>query len=221
MADDRKPGPLGFTPASANSTGFDSGGPNTGGFTTAGPLGFDVEADPLADRIVSRVDRDWVPTPKPKNDPIKVTAADLAELADALGRLPEAGEGGGRLRADPVAVGTSAEASVKLHGNLVNRAVEWIGYSGASPAAQAHWDQVLANLKRHEQRHMEIAIEEGDALATLLVGHKIGTKPSIEDKVSDANDRMAARQRELDDDSDHGKKKGHPFGDCNIDKSIK
>ncbi|MGB7989629.1 MAG: DUF922 domain-containing protein [Candidatus Methylophosphatis roskildensis] len=221
MADDRKPGPLGFTPASANSSGFDSGGPVTGGFTSAGPLGFDVEADPLADRLITRVDRDWVPTPKPKNDPIKVTAANLADLAKALSQLPEAGEGGGRLRADAVAAGTSAEASVSLHGNLINRVVEWIGYSSASPAAQAHWDQVLANLKRHEQRHMEIAIEEGDALATLLVGHKVGSTPSVTDKVSTANDKMAARQKELDDDSDHGKRKGHPYGDCNIDTTIK
>lgn len=221
MTGERRAGPAGLTPASARTDGADSPGPDGGGFTTAGPLGFDVEADPLTDRLVSRVDCDWVPTPKPKTDPIPVTAGTLAELAAELAKLPEAGEGGGRLRADPVTSGTSSEVTVTLHGNLVNRAVEWNGYSSASAAAQAHWDMVLGNLKRHERRHMEIAIEEGNALASLLIGHKIGSKPNIEEKVTSANEKMATRQKELDDDSDHGRKKGHPYGDCNIDPSIK
>lgn len=221
MADDRRPGPLGLIPEPAAPAGFSAEGPSTGGFASAGPLGFDVEADPLTDRAVSRVDCDWIPTPKPNAEPIKVSAGNLAELAAALAPLPEAGEGGGRLRADPVKIGTSAEVTVTLHGNLVNRAVEWVGYENASAAARAHWDTVLANLKRHEQRHMDIAIEEGNALASLLIGHKIGSKPSIEDKVTAANSRMKTRQEELDTDSDHGRKKGHPYGDCNIDPSIK
>lgn len=221
MTGERRAGPVGMTPASAPSDDADSPGPDSGGFTTAGPLGFYVEADPLTDRLVSRVDCDWVPTPNPNTDPIKVSAGSLADLAAELAKLPEAGEGGGRLRADPVKTGTSAEVTVTLHGNLVNRAVEWDGYSSASAAARAHWDKVLANLKRHEKRHMDIAIEEGNALAALLIGHKIGSKPNIDDKVTAANTKMATRQKELDDDSDHGRKQGHPYGDCNIDTSIK
>lgn len=221
MAEERKPGPLGTTPASGGVSGFDEADQTAGGSTQPGPLGVDVDADPLADRAVTRVDCDWVPTPKPNTTPIEVTASNLADLAALLAKLPEAGEGGGRLRADDVKPGTSAEATVSLHGNLVNRAVKWIGYDNASAAARAHWDTVLANLKRHENRHMEIAIEEGNALASLLIGHKIGSTPTIADKVSAANDKMKKRQEELDDDSDHGKKQGHPYGDCNIDTSIK
>ena len=70
---------------------------------------------------------------------------------------------------------------------------------------------------------MEIAIEEGNALAKLLIGHKIGSTPTISDKVTTANAKMQKRQDDLDSaaESDHGRKKGHPFGDCNIDTSIK
>jgi peptide chain release factor 2 len=132
MAEERKPGPLGTTPASGGVSGFDEADQTTGGSTQPGPLGVDVDADPLADRFVTRVDCDWVPTPKPKTDPIEVTASNLADLAALLAKLPEAGEGGGRLRADDVKPGTSAEATVSLHGNLVNRAVKWIGYDNAS-----------------------------------------------------------------------------------------
>jgi hypothetical protein len=177
----------------------------------------------MAGRVVTRVERDWNPTPAPNTEPIDVRAADLNELAQALSRLPEAGEGGGGLRSDAVPSGISAEVTITLHGHLVNRAVRWIGYDNASPAAKAHWDSVLAKLKRHEQRHMDIAIEEGDALALLLVGHKIGSHPTLSDKVSAANDAIKRRQVDLDSpgESDHGRKPGHRYGDCNIDPAIK
>jgi predicted secreted Zn-dependent protease len=104
----------------------------------------------------------------------------------------------------------------------VNKIVEWVGYDAASPAAKAHWDTVLKNLKRHEKRHMDIAIEVGNDLAKLLIGHEVGSKPSIAEKTTDANTLMDTRQKEMDspNESDHGRKKGHAYGDCNIDTSI-
>ena len=50
-----------------------------------------------------------------------------------------------------------------------------------------------------------------------------------QEKMVESNQRRLAekmedatrRQKELDDDSDHGKRKGHPYGDCNIDTTIK
>lgn len=218
MAGSGVPGPWGLQADNAAPADPDTANGNS---TTAGPLGIEL-AEPMADRFVTQVDCDWVPTPKPNTDPIPVSAANLADLAVALGKLNEAGEGGGRLRVDKVPIGTSAAVTVTLHGNLVNRVVEWKGYDTASAAARAHWDKVIANLKRHEQRHMEIAIEEGNDLAKLLIGHKIGSTPTITDKVDAANTRMQQRQDVLDSaaESDHGRKKGHPFGDCNIDTTI-
>ena len=71
-------------------------------------------------------------------------------------------------------------------------------------------------------QHMEIAIEVGNELAKFLIGHEIGSKPSIVDKTTDANTRMQKLQDDMDsaNESDHGRKKGHAYGDCNIDVSI-
>jgi hypothetical protein len=222
MENEHGTGPLGLH---SPSTGFGNPAqamPGPGSFQGSRPLGHDQSAEPLAGKFVSKVICDWVPTPNPDTTPIKVQAANLAELAAALSKLPEAGKGGGALRNDAPQVDSSGAVSVKLHGNLVNKVVEWVGYDSASPAAKAHWDTVLKNLKRHEKRHMEIAIEVGNDLAKFLIGHEVGSKPSISDKTTDANALMDKRQKEMDsaNESDHGRKKGHAYGDCNIDTSI-
>jgi hypothetical protein len=218
MGSNKIPGPMGLQGGDTRPANVMS--PGHGSFSSAVPLG--IEGEPLTDRFVTKVDCDWVPTPKPDTTPIVVKAANLKELAAALSQLPEAGKGGGQLRAGGVPAGTSPDVTVSLQGNLVNRVVQWDGYDQASAAAKAHWDTVLNNLKRHEKRHMEIAIEVGDELAKALVGHKIGSTPSIGDKVTAANTRMQKLQDDLDSaaESDHGRKKGHAFGDCNIDTSI-
>jgi hypothetical protein len=218
MSGGQVPGPLGHRRDKENAVSDDQG---LGVFVSAPPVGHD-SAEPLTQRIVKKVVCDWVPTPNPNMTPIIVKAANLAELAQALGQLPEAGEGGGKLRIDPVPIGTSPDVTVTLHGNLVNRAAQWDGYDQASAAAKAHWDTVLGNLKRHETRHMEIAIEEGNALAQRLIGHQIGSQPTLTEKVDAANIKMKASQVKMDSpaESDHGKKQGHPYGDCNIDTTI-
>jgi hypothetical protein len=218
MADGNVPGPLGI--GSNDLSNEDPTVPRSS-FTTPGPLGLGFEPEPLADQLVSKVTKDWDPTPKPDTTAISVGGTTLADLAANLAQLPEAGKGGGSLRADAPVITTSA-VTVNLQGNLVNKVVDWTGFSSASAAAQAEWTRVLTNLKRHEQRHMDIAVEEGNALATLLIGHKIGSKPSIADKVTAANVAMQKRQDDLDSasESDHGRKAGHAFGDCNLDTSI-
>ena len=219
MGDEQNPAPLG------RPSTFEGHDPAPGPFpghvysTTSHWINFDPQ--PLAGRTVSRVDCDWVPTPV-RYRTIKVKAANLADLATALAQLPEAGKGGGSLRSDAPQTSSSGVVSVALGGNLVNKVVEWDGYATASAAAQAHWDVVIKNLKRHEQRHMEIAIEVGNELAKLLIGHEIGSTPSIADKVTSANTRMQKLQDDLDSpgESDHGRKKGHAYGDCNLDPTI-
>ena len=163
-----------------------------------------------------------VPTPQPDTTAIQGGGTALADLATNLSHLPEAGQRGGKLRADPVAAGAKPLVTVTLHGNLVNKVVDLIGNASPSAAAKTEWDRVLKNLKRHEQRHMVIAIEEGNALAALLIGHKIGSTPTIPDKVSAANTKTRKRQDTLDSaaESDHGRKAGHPYGDCNLDTAI-
>ena len=182
-----------------------------------GPIGID-DPIPLDNaRIITKVDKDWDP-PNPTATPeIVVNGKTLADVAQELDRLPEWGQAGGGIRADPIPVGTSTNVTVKLHAGLVYRLPSWTGYSNASAAAKAEWDKMFAKLKAHEDRHLLNATEEADQVAKDLVGTDIS---EIARRVTAANRRMALRQKRLDDDTDHGAKSGVPFGDVSLDTTI-
>lgn len=169
------------------------------------------------DRIITAVTNDWTP-PQPRATPeIVVRGATLAEVAAALDRLAEWGEAGGSLRTDRVPVGTSASVTVAIHANLVFRLPRWANYANASPAAKAEWDRMIGFLRAHEQRHLDIAIEEANNLARDLVGQEIGQIPSM---VTEANRRMHDRQVELDNNTDHGARPGVAYGNVMLDTTI-
>jgi Bacterial protein of unknown function (DUF922) len=173
---------------------------------------------PLDDiqRIIAKVDKDWDP-PNPRTTPaITVGGTTLAQAADALNRLPEWGQGGGQIRAEPIRPGNSTNLTVKLHANLIRRMPTWSGYAKASPAAKAEWDRMIGKLGAHEDRHVAIAVEEAEQLAKDLIGKDIS---DIAQMVTDANARMQQRQDELDDPSntDHGAKPGVLYGDVTLD----
>ena len=189
-----------------------------GGFAPPSVAGFDppVALDTLQ-RMITSVTKDWDP-PSPRSTPeLVVRGRTLADVFDALNRLPEWGEGGGMLRTDRVSVGTSTSVAVAAHGNLVMRLPRWADYAAASTAAKAEWDRMMVRLRAHEQRHLDIAIEEANNLARDLVGHEIGDIP---DMVTEANRRLHDRQEELDHDTDHGAKSGVTYGNVDLDTSI-
>ena len=188
----------------------------TAGFADPGPDGVDAPL-PMAARIIAKVVDDWHPPAPDTSAWVTVEGATLAEVGDALQSVPEWGQGGGALRSEAIPVGTSTNLTVTLHGNLVRRLPEWKNYSSASAAAKKEWDRMLAKLTAHEQRHMEIAIEHGDQLATELIGKDID---EIVKRVTAHNAQMAKDQKKLDDDTDHGKKKGVSYGDVFLDTSI-
>ena len=76
---------------------------------------------------------------------------------------------------------------------------------------------MIEKLKAHEQRHMDITIEHGDALVQDLAGKEIGV---IARMVTARNRQMAADQQKLDADTDHGAKPGVTYGDVFLDTSI-
>ena len=192
-----------------------------GGGAPPGVLGAD-EAIPLDDiqRIIAKVTKDWDPPNPRTTPPIVIGGATLEKAAEQLDKLAEWGEGGGSLRTEPIAAGTSTNLTVKMHANLVRRLPTWSGYTKASAAAKAEWDQMVRKLAAHEDRHVAIAIEEAEQLAKDLVGKEIS---DIAQMVTDANARMQARQDELDDPShtDHGAKPGVQYGDVSLDITIK
>jgi hypothetical protein len=189
-----------------------------GGGDIPGILGSDAAIPLDTGRTIAKVTKDWDP-PSPNGNPeIVVNGKTLEEAAKALDKLPEWGQGGGMLRTDVIPPGNSTDLTVKAHANLVYRLPRWAQYPQASPAAKAEWDRMVAKLKEHEDRHLQIAIEEADQLASDLVGHDIA---DIAKMVTEANRRMATRQQELDNDTDHGAKEGVKYGDVVLDISIK
>jgi len=205
----RVPGVVGMNPQQRTDW------PPGSGFVDPGPGGMD-DPVPLVARIIAQVNDDWHP-PAPDTTPtVSLTADNLADLARLLPR-GEWGQGGGRLRSERIPVGTSTNLTVQLHGNLVLRLPEWTNYSSASAAAQREWDRMIAKLTAHEQRHVDIAVEEFDKVAPLLMGKDID---KIVDTVTAANAAAQRRQDQLDADTDHGAKRGVPYGDVFLDTSI-
>jgi hypothetical protein len=189
-----------------------------GGGDIPGVIGTDSAIPLGTGRVIAKVTKDWDP-PSPSGDPeIVVNGKTLEEVGKALDKLSEWGQGGGRLLTDSIAPGNSTDLTVKAQAKLVYRLPRWAQYSQASAAAKAEWDRMFAKLKAHEDRHLQIAIEEADQLASDLVGHDIADIPKM---VTEANRRMATRQQQLDDDTDHGAKAGVTFGDVVLDISIK
>lgn len=182
-----------------------------------GTLGLDEPVPLDTSRIIARVTKDWDP-PNPRTTPeIVVGGTTLAQAGRELDQMPEWGQAGGSLRAESIPAGNSTNLTVHLHANLLYRLPRWRGYATASAAAQAEWDKMFAKLKAHEDRHLAIAIEEGDRLAQDLVTHDISDIASM---VTSANRRMQDRQNDLDNDTDHGAKAGVPYGDVILDTSI-
>ena len=171
----------------------------------------------MTDRIIAKVEDDWHPPAPDTSATITLRGKTLAEVAKELDHLDEWGRGGGSLRNDTIPVGTSTNLTVKLHGNLQFRLPSWPAYTAASAAAKAEWDRMIEKLKAHEQRHMDIAIQHGDALAKELVGNDISV---IARMVTDRNRQMAVDQQQLDTDTDHGSKAGVPYGDVFLDTTI-
>ncbi len=194
-----------------------------GGGDPPGVLGLDgaVPLDVVVvSRVIAAVTKDWDPNNPRTTPPIVVGGATLEAAAKELDKLNEWGEGGGRLRVAAIKPGKSTNLTITLHGGLVRRLPTWTGYAKASAAAKAEWDRMVRKLAAHEDRHVQIAVEEAEQLAKDLVGHEID---DIQQMVQDAGARMQQRQDDLDapTNTDHGAKEGVPYGDVFLDFSIK
>ncbi len=211
MGGSRVPGPLSGGQVFAGAAKRQNVPRPGAGFAAPRPVGHTLR------RIVVQVTKDWDP-PQPRTTPgIVVQGRTLEEAARALNRLREWGQGGGTLRVDRIPAGRSTEVTAHVHANLVRRLPRWAGYARASPAAKAEWDGMIEKLEEHEQRHVDIAIEEADQLASDLMGREIG---EIAHLVTQANATLQRRQNELDDDTDHGAREDVPYGDVILDTSI-
>ncbi len=214
MGGNRIPGSEGTRPQISGK----QDGPTTRAGAGYGPAtGSDAPVPLQVRRIISRVVQDWEP-PNPRTTPeIEVNGQTLQDVADQLSGLSEWGQGGGAIRSDRIPAGTSTNLTVSLHANLVFRLPSWTRYNQASAAAKREWIRMMEKLIAHEQRHVDIAIEEANGLAHDLVSREIG---EIAGMVTAANRVMQQRQDRLDTDTQHGAQPGVPYGDVFLDTSI-
>jgi Bacterial protein of unknown function (DUF922) len=185
-----------------------------GGGASPGTLGVDV-AEPMSAAKIGYVQKDWDRDNPEFTKPFVVSGKTIDQVLAALNRLPEWGEGGGRLelvfpRDFP------GSGSVVLKAHLVHRMPEWREYDQARDVEQAAWTHMFRKLTDHEDRHVEIAIEQAEQLAGDLIGKTKGDAPAM---VKAANDRMMVGQRRLDDQTNHGAKPDVPYGDVIMDLS--
>jgi len=217
MSGNRIPGPIGTDPALNDESVAGKGIVPGGGWVDARPLGQEPDSIPMVARIIIKVTKDWDP-PAPDITPwVEAPGSTLADVSAALQANDEWGQGGGRLRSERIPVGKSTNLTVTLHGNLELRVAEWIDYAKSSVAAKKEWYRMSGKLMAHEQRHVDIAIEEFDKVASGLIGKDIDHIPPM---VTAANAAAAKQQKQLDKDTNHGSRKGVLYGDVYLDTSI-
>jgi len=174
-------------------------------------------AVPLGATPIVAVEKDWVP-PNPDTSTLaNVGGRTLAQAGARLQALGEWGRGGGAIRNEAQPVATAGGYTVRLHANLIKQLPTWSGYANASQAAKNEWDRMIMKLDAHEQRHLDIAVEEADACAEDIVGKDMSQVPA---RVTHFNARMARRQQALDRDTDSGSRPGVPYGDIILDTSV-
>ncbi len=195
----------------------DDASPTRGGFGDPNPIGLKGGGPKFIDRKVANVTGDWTP-PSTKTTPeIVVGGSTLEQVGNQLNQQGEWGKGGGEITVDNIPEGNSPTVDVVLHGGLVKILPQWLGYGSGSAAVKAEWDKMFAKLEAHEQRHVDIAIEEANKLLKDLPGKSIDL---VGPMVTTANRRMKARQDQMDTDSDHGAKANVPYGDVILDTTI-
>jgi hypothetical protein len=185
-----------------------------GGGDPPGTLGIDAPVAMSTGKIED-VRKDWDPDSPKYTDPIIVSGATIDQVLAALNRLPEWGKGGGILKLD-IPADFSRTHSVTLSANLVRRLPQWKQYDNARDAEKAAWNHMFRKLTDHEDRHVEIAVEEANRLAQELIGQS--TAEAVK-TVRTANRRLEGRQKKLDDETDHGAKPGVKYGDVIMDLS--
>jgi hypothetical protein len=164
---------------------------------------------------IEDVRKDWDPESPKLTDPIVVSGTTIDQVLAALIRLSEWGKGGGVLKLQ-VPADFSSSHSVTLSANLVRRLPHWKEYDKARQSEKEAWTRMFRKLTDHEDRHVEIAVEEARKLADDLIGQ---TTTQATKSVRAANRRLEARQKKLDDETDHGAKPGVKYGDVIMDLS--
>ena len=185
-----------------------------GGGDPPGTLGIN-EAEPMSTAKIGYVKSDWDKDSPEFTDPFVISGATIDQVWNVLKGMSEWGEGGGHLELEfPNDFASSQSVVLKAH--LVRRLVQWKEYDKARGVEKEAWNKMFRKLMEHEDRHVEIAVEEAEKLAASLIGQ---TKAQGKAATKTANSQMLARQHKLDTETRHGEKEGVKYGDVILDLS--
>jgi hypothetical protein len=186
-----------------------------GGGDPPGTLGV-IAADAMSTAKIEYVTKDWDPdSPKITTPSMVVSGATIDQVAAVLRNKQEWGEGGGVLKL-AIPRDFASSHTVTLSAILVRRLPQWKQYDSARGPEKAAWNHMFRKLTDHEDRHVEIAVEEAVKLAGALIGQ---TTVEATRTVAAANRRLQSRQKQLDDETEHGAKAGVKYGDVILDLS--
>ncbi len=136
------------------------------------------------------------------------------QVAAALQRLSGRwGHGGGTLKLD-IPADFSSSHTVTLSAQLGLHLPRWKQYDQARDVEQVAWNHMFRKLREHEDRHVEIVVEEANKFAEDLIGQ---TTTQALKALHTAIRSLKDRQKKLDDETDHGAKPGVKYGDVILD----
>lgn len=161
---------------------------------------------------IARVRKEWDESEMETTPPWEVygtTPEDVLASLEALG--DEWGRGGGRFYAKYEDESDGSVTAV-VYATFVKILPTWVDEEEGEPDARTRWDAMMVALDRHEQRHVDIAVEEVTRYADGLPGKKCSSIGALQNQ---AEASLEARQKKLDSagQSDHGRKPGHKYGD--------
>jgi predicted secreted Zn-dependent protease len=231
MAGVRIPVPLGLDLGAANTAALTT--PRSS--ATPGPAGLDPadDAEELGtDKKIVKVTKDWTDPPTVPPTFYEVSGKTLKDVLTELQKRPDDwGEGGGFVTGtgDPKANPPKEEIwleptddgkgyTVALKGKFVLQLPKWKEYDKATAAQKKAWDDMLANLKKHEEEHVAISYRDAEKLVKALSG--LPAKLAAQ-KVADSNTAIQTDQDDFDSaaKTDHGRKDFGTFKKVELDTS--
>jgi hypothetical protein len=223
MATQRLPGPLTAETDSYNPCG------DGVGTTVAhpGPIGLSDESTELhSGKTVVRVTKDWTDPPAVDftYEP-EITASTLKAVLIELKKLPSWGKGGGSVKGTGENGDVQANSpdrkryTIALVGKFITQLPKWMNYGDATTAQKQSWDNMMAELMKHEAEHVRIAHKFANKLVRDLTGIDVMKAAQT---VADSQTATKTAQDDFDSPkkTDHGQKAWGKFKKVFLDTSV-
>ena len=174
---------------------------------------------------IKTVTRDWGDPPRPRvSTSPTVGGTTLAEALKELQKLPEWGTGGGNLSGtgkDGVIALSSTDGknfTCEIKGDFFMTLPGWSGYQNATPAQKQAWDDMIAQLRKHEEEHVAIAYRGAQKLVRTLTNLPVDQAMQ---KIQENGQATQDAQDDFDSEgkTDHGRKDWGGFPKVELDVS--